>query len=95
MVTLRLHLDNCGPENGPLQLLPGSHRQGVLSPAQVQAWRERTTPVSCCVPAGGALLVRPLLLHASSAATAPGHRRVIHLEWSADELPGGLAWHEV
>jgi hypothetical protein len=38
--------------------------------------------------------MRPLLLHASSAASAPGHRRVIHIEYAAGNLPGGLAWAE-
>jgi ectoine hydroxylase-related dioxygenase (phytanoyl-CoA dioxygenase family) len=94
MVTLRLHLDDCSIDNGPLEVIPGSHRAGVLSPAQVEEWRRRVPPVACCVPAGGAMLMRPLLLHASSSATVPGHRRVIHLEWSADELPEGLEWNE-
>jgi ectoine hydroxylase-related dioxygenase (phytanoyl-CoA dioxygenase family) len=94
MLTLRLHLDDCGPANGPLQVLPGSHADGALSPAAVAAWRGRVPPEACLVPAGGAVLMRPLILHASSAATAVGHRRVVHLEWSADELPGGLRWHE-
>ncbi|MEW6284455.1 MAG: phytanoyl-CoA dioxygenase family protein, partial [Candidatus Eremiobacterota bacterium] len=48
--------------------------------------------VECCVPAGGAVLMRPLLIHASSAARTPGHRRVIHLEfadWSGSRLSRG------
>src|SRR5690606_16226043 len=28
MVTLRLHLDDCNAENGPLRVLPGSHAHG-------------------------------------------------------------------
>jgi hypothetical protein len=44
--------------------------------------------------AGDALLMRPLLLHASSEASAPVHRRVIHLEYAACPLPGGLEWAE-
>jgi hypothetical protein len=28
MMALRVHLDDCGPENGPLRVLPGSHRCG-------------------------------------------------------------------
>ncbi|HEX6908763.1 MAG TPA: hypothetical protein VF142_00130 [Longimicrobium sp.] len=39
------------------------------------------------------LVMRPALLHASSPATRPGHRRVVHLEFAADELPHGLQWH--
>lgn len=38
--------------------------------------------------------MRPLLLHASSPALAPAHRRVLHLEYAAAPLPPGLEWHE-
>ena len=94
MVTVRLHLDDCGPENGPLNVLPGSHAAGVLSPVEVEARRRQHAPVPCLVGAGGALLMRPLLLHASSSATRALHRRVVHLEYAATDLPGGLAWNE-
>jgi ectoine hydroxylase-related dioxygenase (phytanoyl-CoA dioxygenase family) len=94
MLTVRLSLDDCGPDNGPLQVLPGSHAAGVLSPAQVAEWRRRVPPVACQVPPGGALLMRPLLLHASSEATSPRRRRVVHLEYAAGDLAGGLDWHE-
>lgn len=92
MLTLRLHLDDCGPENGPLQVLPGSHLAGKLDAEDIQSWRNRTSAFTCILERGGFLLMRPLLLHASSAAQKPGHRRVIHLEFSADKLPGGLEW---
>ena len=93
MVTVRLHLDPCGPWNGPVHVLPGSHRVGRLSAGEVQGWRAAREPVPTCLGAGGVLLMRPLLLHASSPATAPAHRRVVHLEFAADDLPGGLEWH--
>ena len=32
----------------------------------------------------------PLLLHASSKATRPDHRRVIHLEFCSASLPPGM-----
>jgi hypothetical protein len=41
---------------------------------------------------GGVLLMRPLLFHASSAATVPSHRRVIHFDYAAVELPLGMRW---
>ena len=31
MLTVRLHLDDCGEDNGPLRVLPGSHRLGRLT----------------------------------------------------------------
>jgi ectoine hydroxylase-related dioxygenase (phytanoyl-CoA dioxygenase family) len=92
ILTLRLHLDDCGPENGALQVLPGSHRSGRLEGEPFQEWRERVEPVTCACPAGGAVLMRPLLLHRSAPASRPSQRRVIHLEYAAEALPGGLQW---
>jgi hypothetical protein len=94
MLTVRLSLDDCGPDNGPLNVLPGSHAVGVLSPVEVARWRRTVAPTACHVPAGGALLMRPLILHASSEAASPGRRRVVHLEYAGVELPGGLEWHD-
>lgn len=94
MVALRLHLDDCGPENAPLRVLPGSHTCGLLNHAEIQEWRKQVEPVSCSVPAGGALLMRPLLLHASSPAIMPARQRVVHLVFAAEPLPDGLQWAE-
>lgn len=95
MVTIRLHLDDCGPDSGPMRVLPGSHRSGRLDAAGVSAWTMRSgeLAVDVIVPAGGAVVMHPLLLHASSARTGPGRRRVVHLEYAAEELPGGLEWY--
>lgn len=92
LLTVRLHLDDCGEENGPLKVLPGSHAHGVLDAGSVEQWRRERRPHVCVASAGEALVMRPLLLHASSSATRPGRRRVIHLEFAAGELPGGLEW---
>jgi hypothetical protein len=94
MVTMRIHLDDCGEENGPLMVMPRSHKGGRLSADDIARWRTECRPVSCVVRRGGVVLMKPLLLHASSAAQNPSHRRVIHVEFSADELPGGLRWLE-
>jgi len=93
MVTIRIHLDDCGDGNGPLQVISGSHRQGLLSDTKIQNWSKKEA-VSCAVHRGDAILMRPLLLHASSPALHPSHRRVVHLEFAAHELPNGLEWHD-
>jgi ectoine hydroxylase-related dioxygenase (phytanoyl-CoA dioxygenase family) len=95
-VTIRLHLDPCGPQNGPMRVIPGSHHSGRLDPSAIAAWacRAARQPVDCLSPSGGVVVMRPLLLHASSSGTAPGHRRVIHLEYAAEALPDGLEWYE-
>lgn len=93
MLTVRLHLDDCGESNGPLRVVPGSHHCGRLNPEAIAACRAGTSEVSLTTQSGDAILMRPLLLHASSSASVPGHRRVIHLEYAAESLPFGLEWH--
>jgi len=92
MVTLRIHLDECDQDNGPLRVLPGSHRHGVLCAESIKRWRLEHSEVICSAARGAVLAMRPLLLHASSQAIRPRHRRVIHLEFEATELSGGLEW---
>lgn len=92
MVAIRVHLDETPAGNGALRVVPGSHRFGRLENDRAAALRADQGEVVCPVPAGGAMAMRPLLLHASSAAAAPTRRRVIHLEYASGRLPGGLAW---
>jgi ectoine hydroxylase-related dioxygenase (phytanoyl-CoA dioxygenase family) len=92
MLAVRIHLDDCDEENGPLKVIPGSHRMGRLSVERIQSLQQEIPSASCPVSRGGALLMHPLLLHASSAAQSPGHRRVIHIEFASTPLPAGLRW---
>lgn len=92
ILTVRIHLDDTDASNGALKAIPGSHRLGRLDESAMRALIDGAEPITCNVPRGGVLLMRPLLLHASSAGTNPAHRRVIHLEFSAQSLPGGLEW---
>jgi ectoine hydroxylase-related dioxygenase (phytanoyl-CoA dioxygenase family) len=93
MLAIRLHLDESHESNGPLRVVPGFHAVGCLSAEALATWRQRPSVV-CTVPRGGALLIRPLMVHASSSSSKPEPRRVIHLEFAADELPNGLEWHD-
>jgi hypothetical protein len=92
MITLRLHLDDCDASNGALKVIAGSHRSGKLSAAEIAQWTTANRQIVCEVPKGGALLMRPLLLHASSPAETPRHRRVLHIEYAIQKLPNGLEW---
>ena len=92
MLTVRIHLDSTDESNGALKLFPGSHTEGKLTTAQID--RQKQAPViSANCEAGGILLMRPLLLHASSIALVPSHRRVIHLEYSSHQLSDDLEWY--
>jgi len=92
MLTLRLHIDDSDESSGPLRVIPGSHRAGFIREDKIDDWVRQHAPTACLVPRGGAVLMRPLLLHASSKATHPTHRRVLHLEFAALSLPNGLEW---
>jgi Phytanoyl-CoA dioxygenase (PhyH) len=92
VVAVRVHLDDSNVSNGPLRVVPGSHQRGRLAPPQIQSERERTREITCSVPRGGALVMRPLLLHASSKAEVSAPRRVLHFVFGSPTLPLGLAW---
>ncbi len=82
VVTLRVHLDPCGLENGPLRVIPGCHKNGVLTDDQIGAIAKSQAPVECTVPAGGVLLIRPLIIHASSKCKSKIPRRILHIEYA-------------
>ncbi|HEX9201419.1 MAG TPA: phytanoyl-CoA dioxygenase family protein [Acidobacteriaceae bacterium] len=92
MVTVRIHLDACPPTNGALRVMPGSHRFGRVSQNDVEPYVDDAIAVICAVGVGDALVMRPLLFHASSASREPGHRRVLHFDYAAGSLAGGLRW---
>jgi len=93
MLTIRLHLDAADEANGALRVLPGSHRLGRLNAETIRSIRAEQSEVLCTAAAGDALVMRPLLLHASSRSRSAMHRRVLHIEYAGFDLPGGLRWH--
>jgi hypothetical protein len=92
MLATRIHLDACGEGNGPLKVLPGSHRHGRLDDAAIAARVAGAEARVYCAARGEVVLMRPLALHGSDRALAPEPRRVLHIEWTAADLPGGLDW---
>ena len=91
-VALRLHLDACDENNGPLQIIPGSHRHGRLSAAQIDAVVANGAVITVIAQPGEVLILHPLLLHRSAPSRQPSHRRVVHVEWCDAPLPPGATW---
>jgi hypothetical protein len=91
MVAVRVHLDDCRASNGPLRIIPGSHRCGWIE--DLDAWKSRVPEVICTVSCGGVVTMCPLTLHASARSDEIANRRVIHIEYAAAELPSGLDWN--
>lgn len=88
VLALRLHLDASTPENGPLRVLPGTHKSGVLTDGAIHDLSLRVAPIDCPVSKGGVLVMRPLLVQASSKSQSADPRRVLHIEYAASELIG-------
>ena len=83
VVALRVHIDDSSTGNGPLRVLAGSHRSGILTDAQIAEMKARLPVVEALAPAGGVVILRPLAVHASSKSATPAPRRVLHLEYAA------------
>ncbi|SHH00180.1 phytanoyl-CoA dioxygenase family protein [Massilia sp. CF038] len=92
MVAVRVHLDDCAEQDGPLRVVPGSHLGGLMGSADAIAAREARGEVSCTAKAGDVLVLRPLLLHASSKGSGNSRRRVLHFVFGPPALPHGLQW---
>ena len=86
IVTLRLHLDDSTPHNGPLRVLPGTHTLGVLSDDEIHNLANCIAPFDCVVRRRGILAMRPLIVHSSSKSRVDAARRVLHLEYTASEF---------
>jgi Phytanoyl-CoA dioxygenase (PhyH) len=95
LVAIRIHIDDCNSDNGALRVVPGSHDRGRISPADIAILKIANGEQLCEVKQGGALVLRPLLLHASSKATNPNRRRVLHFLFGSASLPLGLQWDKV
>lgn len=89
MLTIRVHLDKVTSENGPLQVVPGSHLNGK----EVQKNDDQPTSILC--ESGDVLAMRPLISHGSGHSNSEMgiRRRILHYEFcSMARLPDGFQW---
>ena len=92
LLTLRLHFDDCGPDNGPLLTMAGSHRMGKLPQTAITQLAKTGAPQIHTANRGDVLALRTTIIHASARATRPTRRRVLHVEYSPDDTPKSLGW---
>lgn len=94
MVVLHVYLDRSAADGHALQLLPGSHRAGKLTADAINRLVETQPAVVRTIPKGAFVVMRPLLLHATSVAPAQSqHYRVLHIEFAPPEAITPLQWH--
>lgn len=92
MVTLRAHIDDVPANNAPLLIAPGSHTYGRVAINHIQELVNRCGTATCLAEAGDVWLYATPILHASEVASAPKSRRVLQVDFAAEELPHGLEW---
>ncbi len=80
-VALRIYLDECCEDHGPLEVLPGSHTAGRLQTAAIDNWVASRKSLLCLAVRGDIVAMRPLLVHRSQRARIPSACRVLHLEY--------------
>jgi ectoine hydroxylase-related dioxygenase (phytanoyl-CoA dioxygenase family) len=91
MVAVRLQLDPAHVDGGALRVVRGSHRAGRLAMAAMPA-ADAACFDACVVERGGALAMRPLLVHASGRTATGVARRVLHFLFGPPRLPSGMRW---
>jgi ectoine hydroxylase-related dioxygenase (phytanoyl-CoA dioxygenase family) len=98
-------IDDCGPQSGPVQFLPGSHTGplhphhhdgvfvGAISPSTLDMHDARSV-----IGAAGTVAVHhPMTVHGSGFNLGTGPRRVLFFEYAAADawpLFYGVEWHE-
>jgi ectoine hydroxylase-related dioxygenase (phytanoyl-CoA dioxygenase family) len=91
ILALRVHLDDSTSANGPLRVIPNTHRDGVLADCEVQERASKSIGVVCTAARGDVIAMRPLVIHASSKAENESPRRVLHIEYASRiEVAGKL-----
>ncbi len=79
IVAIRIHLDRSRKENGPLRVIPDTHRERLTGDVDLA---ELAESVECPVGKGGVIAMSPLILHASSKCLNDEPRRVLHIEYA-------------
>lgn len=92
MVTVRAHLDDVPATNAPLLIAPGSHLHGRVAVAETDKTIALCDTAVCVAEAGDIWLYSTPILHASEKAVIPASRRVLQVDYAAEELPGKLEW---
>lgn len=97
MVTLRFHLDEMHSGNGPLTVMPGTHRKLSHTAMLRSESGVSSTPIEVHCDAGDVFVMKPLLLHGSRSShpDCTDNRRVVHLEFAPREvLAAPYRWHQ-
>ncbi|MGK7941097.1 MAG: phytanoyl-CoA dioxygenase family protein [Crocosphaera sp.] len=95
MIAVRVHLDDSTEDNGSLSVIAGSHLYGTLKTEKISQLKASIPEHKLLVSRGDCIIMKPLLLHASSKSSTLLSRRVLHFLFGSSTLPQGLEWPEI
>jgi ectoine hydroxylase-related dioxygenase (phytanoyl-CoA dioxygenase family) len=90
VVAMRVHLDDSVESNGPLRIVPATHRLGVLSDSEISSNVDHRLTRSLTAATGDVIAMRPLVIHSSQKAESNAPRRVLHIEYSSARAFDGM-----
>lgn len=80
MRNLRIFIDPATTDDGPLEVIPGTHRLGRIEQSAIPTLADASKWHPLTGNSGDIVLLSPLLLHRSRRAVQPRGRRVLQLE---------------
>ena len=92
MLFVRLHLDACGEDNGPMEIALGSHGSGLVPATDAEDLAATCETEVCLAKPGDILVLKMLTLHRSKPSNIPANRLTLRLDFSPDLLPEPLEW---
>lgn len=91
VVIARISLDAQTTENGALEIVPGSHRRGILADTTVAEVGDSGAAICPALTPGSIFIFKALLVHRSKPSLVDASRRVLQIEY-APEPPPGFRW---
>ncbi len=92
MLALRLFVDDCGEEDGPLEIAIGSHRHGRVPVRDVSDIARELAIFTATGNAGDVLAMKSLAIYRSMRAISPTRRGTLHVDYALVDLPAPLEW---
>jgi ectoine hydroxylase-related dioxygenase (phytanoyl-CoA dioxygenase family) len=92
ILIVRISLDGCDEQNGALHVIPGSHHMGRVQAIHAASIAAKSKRLIGVVKKGDAMLMRPLVLHASSKSASDRQRRVLHYVFAPSRLLASVEW---
>jgi hypothetical protein len=88
MRNIRVFIDPATEDDGPLEVMPGTHRLGRIAQSAIPTIADEIRWHALTGNAGDVVVLSPLLLHRSRRAAQPRGRRVLQLECIPHSLIG-------